>query len=94
MVILDSAHITAHVRKEMEIYADLVTPGSYMIVEDSNVNGHPVLPNYKESPDDEPGGPMEAITAFLEERDDFAVDTGCHRYLLTFNPNGYLRKKG
>lgn len=34
MVILDSDHSKAHVRAELELYAPLVTPGSYIIAED------------------------------------------------------------
>ena len=92
LVILDSSHLTAHVSKEMELYSDMVSPGSYLIVEDSNVNGHPIWPDYRENIDDVPGGPMESIQAFMAERDDFEIDTSYHRYLMTFNPNGFLRK--
>jgi cephalosporin hydroxylase len=92
MVVLDSNHGTAHVLAEMRIYADLVSRGSYLIVEDSNINGHPVLPHYADHPGDPEGGPMEAITAFMAERDDFAVDTARHKFMLSFNPNGYLRR--
>ncbi len=92
MVVLDSNHGTAHVLSEMRLYADLVSPGSYLIVEDSNVNGHPVLPNFADNATDPAGGPMEAIAAFMAERDDFTVDTARHKFMLTFNPNGYLRR--
>jgi len=37
MVDLDSAHNLEHVRKELELYGPLVTPGNYLIVEDTNV---------------------------------------------------------
>lgn len=93
MVILDSAHITSHVLAEMNLYADLVTPGNYMIVEDTNVNGHPVSPNYTEEGFDEVGGPMESVAQFMTTRDDFVIDSQKHKFLLTFNPNGYLRRK-
>ena len=67
-------------------YHDLVTPGSYMIVEDSNMNGHPVWPTYGP-------GPMEAIQMFLQENQDFAIDKQAEKFLFTFNPYGYLWKK-
>ncbi|MCA8963187.1 MAG: class I SAM-dependent methyltransferase, partial [Planctomycetes bacterium] len=35
MVVLDSCHTRAHVRAELELYAPLVTPGQYLVVEDA-----------------------------------------------------------
>jgi cephalosporin hydroxylase len=85
LVILDSNHERDHVLAEMRLYGPLVTPGSYLVVEDSNINGHPVLPEFGP-------GPLEAIDAFLAESDEFAVDESREKYFLTFNPRGYLRK--
>jgi cephalosporin hydroxylase len=86
LVVLDSDHARDHVLAEMRAYHALVTPGSYMIVEDSNVNGHPVLPGHGP-------GPMEAIEAFMRENDEFISDKHAEKFLVTFNPNGYLWKK-
>jgi cephalosporin hydroxylase len=83
LVILDSDHSASHVRAELETYQHFVTPGSYMIVEDSNVNGHPVGPRFGP-------GPMEAIDAFLATSAPFSVDDTRERYLMTQNPRGYL----
>ncbi len=85
LVILDSDHSRDHVLAEMNLYSDLVTPGSYMVVEDTNVNGHPVFPEFGP-------GPMEALDDFLAERSDFAIDPSKEKLLITFNPRGYLRK--
>jgi cephalosporin hydroxylase len=85
-VILDSDHSYAHVRDELSAYHPLVTPGSYLVVEDTNVNGHPVLPEFGP-------GPMEALDEFLAEHAEFEIDRRCERYLLTFNPRGYLRRR-
>jgi cephalosporin hydroxylase len=85
MVILDSDHSRDHVFKELEEYSSLVTPSQYLIVEDSNVHGHPVR-------EDHPPGPWEAVEKWLPKNEGFMIDKMCERYLLTFNPNGYLRR--
>lgn len=85
LVILDSNHSKKHVIQELNIYSKLVTKGSYIIVEDSNINGHPVYFNHGP-------GPMEAIKEFLEKNNNFIIDKTREKFLLTFNPNGYLKK--
>lgn len=87
MVILDSDHSAAHVSAELEAYRGLVSPGCYLIVEDTNVNGHPVYEAFGP-------GPMEAVQDFLKERDDFEVDRSREKFLFTFNPGGWLRRRG
>jgi len=86
MVVLDSHHSKEHVLKEMELYGPLVSPGSYMIVEDTNINGHPVIPDIEE------GGPMEAVDEYLRTHPEFESDRSRERLLLTFNPRGFLRR--
>lgn len=85
MVILDSDHSMEHVLKELRMYSGFVSPGSYLIVEDTNINGHPVYPEFGP-------GPMEAVDAFLEENKLFIVDRSREKFSLTFNPKGYLRR--
>lgn len=86
MVILDSDHNMEHVFNELIIYREIVTNGSYLIVEDSNINGHPVLQNFGP-------GPMEAINKFLEDNKNFIIDNNReNKFYLTFNPKGYLKK--
>lgn len=86
MVILDSNHSREHVLAELRAYAPLVTPGQYLIVEDTNINGHPVLPEYGP-------GPMEAVEEFLNETDAYEVDRTREKFGLTFQPCGYLRRR-
>ena len=86
LVILDSNHARDHVLEELRVYAPLVTPGSYVIVEDTNVNGHPVSPEFGP-------GPMEAVDEFLRGSDEFSVDRRQEKFFLTFNPGGYLRRR-
>lgn len=85
MVDLDSDHHKEHVLRELRIYSKLVTKGMYLVVEDTNTNGHPVgLPF---SP-----GPMEALEEFFKENSDFVSDRSREKFFVTFNPKGYLRK--
>ena len=85
LVILDSDHRAPHVERELSAYADMVTLGSYLIVEDTNINNHPVLDGFGP-------GPMEAVSAFLEANHQFVIDEARQKYHLTFNPRGYLRR--
>jgi len=85
LVILDSDHSKDHVLKEMELWSPIVTVDSYLIVEDSNINGHPVHCEFGE-------GPMEAIRDFLKTHDEFETDLTREKFLITFNPGGYLRR--
>lgn len=85
MVILDSDHARDHVLRELELYSPFVAPRGYLIVEDTNVNGHPVDPTHGP-------GPMEALTEFLSRGQPFVVDRSREKLLLTFNPSGYLRR--
>ena len=86
MVILDSDHSKKHVLDELRIYAPMVTPGQYLIVEDTNVNGHPALPTFGP-------GPMEALDAYLLEDGNFEIDAGREKFFMTFNPRGYLKRR-
>lgn len=85
LVILDSDHKKEHVLNELNIYGEIVTRGSYLIVEDSNINGHPVKPEFGP-------GPMEAVNEYMKNNSSYIVDKTKEKYFLTFNPQGYLRK--
>jgi cephalosporin hydroxylase len=83
LVVLDSDHSQAHVEAELAAYADLVPVGCYLIVEDSNIGQirKDLLP-----------GPLEAIDVFLAGTDAFEIDRSREKFLITFNPSGYLRR--
>lgn len=85
MVLLDSDHRMPHVLAEMRAYAPLVSLGSYMIVQDTDINGHPVLPSFGP-------GPMEAVLEFLRGDDRFQVDRTQERLMFTMHPSGYLKR--
>jgi cephalosporin hydroxylase len=85
LVILDSLHTRDHVLQELRCYSRFVQKGGYLIVQDTNVNGHPVR-------DDHGPGPMEAVEDFLRENDQFVADRTRERLMLTMHPKGYLKR--
>jgi len=89
LVTLDSSHTKEHVAREIDIYRRFVTKGSYLIVEDTKLNGHPVFTRYEP---DLGEGPMEAVMEFLAKDRAFQVDRSRERFYLTSNPNGFLQR--
>jgi cephalosporin hydroxylase len=85
LIVLDSDHSKRHVLAELNLLAKHASVGSYVIVEDTNVNGHPALEGFGP-------GPWEAVAEFLENNDEFVADEAREKFLLTFNPRGYLKR--
>ncbi len=67
MVVLDSDHSQAHVQTELQLYSGYVSSGCYLVIEDTNINGHPVYPSFGP-------GPYEAASEFLIHDDRFVED--------------------
>ena len=89
MVILDSDHRQTHVAAELEAYASLVTPSSYILVQDGIMDE--LLPALRK---DTPG-PVPAIRAFLKTHPEFVEDNELsERFLITSHPHGWLRRLG
>jgi cephalosporin hydroxylase len=89
LVILDSLHTKEHVLAELALWSPVVSVGSYLIVEDTNINGHPV---HTDCAIERGPGPYEAVQEFLAITPCFTVDASCEKYLVTFNPGGFLRR--
>lgn len=87
LVILDSAHNRSHVLNELRVYSPLVSVSSYVIVQDTNINGHPVVISQYQEP-----GPMEAVEDFLVSNRDFQVDSSREKLMFTMHPRGYLKR--
>jgi len=84
MVVLDSDHTKKHVLKELELYAPMVTLGSYCVVEDTNIHGHPLRL-------DLPEGPWEAVHEWLPDHPEFEIDHNVEP-AISNNPDGWLRR--
>lgn len=85
LIILDSDHRKSHVLSELNLFSPYATIESYIIVEDTNINGHPVYPKFGE-------GPFEAVEEFVANNKNFIIDEIKEKFLLTFNPRGYLKR--
>jgi cephalosporin hydroxylase len=86
--ILDSHHSKSHVLAEMETLRPLLVSGDYLIVEDSNLNGHPVYPSYGP-------GPFEAINEYLQHYPaDYRYDTAREtKFGFAFATRGFLVRR-
>jgi cephalosporin hydroxylase len=86
IVNLDSDHSMRHVLNELRAYAPMVSPGSYIAVEDTHLDGVPTHP--EQGP-----GPMAAVLQFLSENHDFEQDFTREAMVMTSYPGGWLRRK-
>ena len=86
MVLLDSDHTAEHVRAELRLYHELIPPGGYLIVNDTNIGGHPAL-EWKES------SPWDAVHEFVAAHSEFEIDRDCEKHMLTQCPSGFLRRR-
>jgi len=86
LVIEDSSHTYENTLSVLRLYSKLIKPNDYFIVEDSICHhGLSLGP----SP-----GPYEAIESFIEEGADFDIDREQESFLITWNPKGYLKRRG
>ena len=91
LVMLDSDHTHAHVLRELELYAPLVTRGSYLIVFDTLIEDLPdeLFAGRRWGKGD---NPKTAVWQFLKTTDRFEIDARvAGKLLLTCAPDGYLR---
>lgn len=81
LVLHDASHMAPVVIEDLRNYGPLVSPGSYLIVEDGANDTLSGVP-----------GPVTAIRQFLSETQDFEIDVSRERLLLSYNPRGFLRR--
>ena len=80
LVVLGRGQEEPPLLEELRLYRSLVTPGSYMIVEDTS------------SGSDAAQERARAVEAFLSGDGSFVVDPAWEKFHLTFNRKGYLRR--
>jgi cephalosporin hydroxylase len=86
MVVLDSDHSAHHVTREIDLYAPLVTPGCYLVIEDGIVrwmnDGVSV------------GSPLDSIEQLLAGSKKWIRDTQIEAlHPVSMHPAGWLKKK-
>lgn len=92
LVCLDSNHTHNHVLKELELYSNLVSVGSYCIVFDTIIED---LPDdmFPDRPWSHGNNPKTAVHEFLKSHDEFIIDTDViQKLLVTEAPDGYLKR--
>lgn len=92
LVCLDSNHTHEHVLRELELYAPLVSVGSYCVVFDTIVEDMPTG-SFPDRPWDKGNNPKTAVYEFLKKNDNFEIDKNIeNKLLITVAPDGYLRR--
>jgi cephalosporin hydroxylase len=91
LVALDSLHTRAHVQAELERYAPLVTPDSYIVVFDGVMAMLPDAPGGR--PDWDENNPLEAVRDFVRGNEEFEVDPAYNRIGVSYCPEGFLRRR-
>jgi cephalosporin hydroxylase len=87
MLLLDSDHSAAHVKRELDAYHSFVTPGSFIHIQDGVIDVQPQFAHARP-------GPLRAIEAFVAEHPEFEVDLErSGKFLITHHPKGWLRRK-
>ncbi|CAD7966459.1 unnamed protein product, partial [Amoebophrya sp. A120] len=92
MVVLDSTHHYAHVRKELALYSRFVTPDQYLLVQDTHLDKLRNLRN----PESNWEGAFAAIREWFEyssyAKEEFKVDQRREYFIYTQHKNGYLKR--
>jgi len=92
LVMLDSNHTESHVLQELELYSQLVTPGSYIVAHDGAQAWVWEIPNGK--PEWKDDHPLGAIHKFLARHPEFSIDPHWTRWGITSSPEGFLKRAG
>lgn len=96
-VMLDSNHTKAHVLAELEAYAPLVTPGSYIVAADGIMAD--IAGQARTQPDWTWNNPQDAVREFVAAHPDFAIEEPAWLFnesalteRVTYWPNAYVKR--
>ncbi|TXC88170.1 cephalosporin hydroxylase family protein [Paraburkholderia azotifigens] len=93
MVFLDSLHSHAHVAAELDLYAPLVSIGSYLVLPDTFIEYFPKGYYSETRPWDVGNNPMTAMRDFLNGNNEFEIDRQlCDKLMITEAFDGYLKR--
>jgi cephalosporin hydroxylase len=94
MVLLDSNHTHDHVVAELEVYAPLVSKGSYCVVFDTVIEDLSAG-MYPDRPWGPGNNPKTAVWEYLKNHPEFEIDKSIqHKLMITVAPDGYLKRAG
>ena len=92
LVVLDSMHTHEHVLKELKMYSQLVTIGSYLVAFDTVVGKCPDS-FFSNRPWGKKNNPKTAVNEFLENNGQFIIDESIDaKILISASYGGYLKK--
>ena len=90
LVCLDSDHSYAHTLAELRLFSRYVPVGGYVVLFDT------ICEDLADTPNGEASwvydSPMAALREFLAENPNFASDPAWSKFLVTFAPQGFLRR--
>lgn len=86
LIFEDSAHTYQNTLNVLNTYHSLIKPGDYIVIEDT-ICHH----GLDEGPS--PGG-YEAVEEFVSGNPDFEIDREKENFGITWNPKGFVRRKG
>ena len=92
MVILDSNHTHEHVLGELNLYAPLVSVGSYCVVFDTVIEDLDGV-EFVDRPWGKGDNPKTAVAEFMKTNSNFVVDYAIdEKLLISAAPGGYLKR--
>ena len=92
MVVLDSNHTHEHVLGELNLYAPLVSVGSYCVVFDTVIEDLDGV-EFVDRPWGKGDNPKTAVAEFMKTNSDFIVDYAIdEKLLISAAPGGYLKR--